>query len=80
MKRHGLIAAMSLVAACLVLSGCDKPKEKSAEKAQTETTAAAPAATPVADTPASADPVPAMMQVPADVARGKAIFAGTCGA
>ena len=86
MKRHALIAAVSLAAVCLALSGCDKPKDKSAEKAQTETTteaaapASTPAATPVADTTASDDPVPAMMKVPADVARGKAIFAGTCGA
>ena len=35
---------------------------------------------PVAADAVSADPVPAMMKVPADVARGKAIFAGTCGA
>lgn len=86
MKRHGLIAAVSLVAVCFALSGCDKPKEKSADKTQTETTtdnladAGAPAVTPVADTTDAQDPVPGMMKVPADVARGKAIFAGTCGA
>ena len=29
---------------------------------------------------ATADPVPAMLQTPADVARGRALFVGTCGA
>lgn len=86
MKRHGIIAVMSLVAVCLALSGCDKPKEKSVEKAQTETTteaelpAVTPATTSVVETTSPNDPVPAMMKVPADIARGKAIFAGTCGA
>ena len=29
---------------------------------------------------ATADPVPAMLKTPADVARGRALFVGTCGA
>ncbi len=86
MQKNGMIAAVLLVAGCLALTACDKPKDKSAEAAQSESVPAqvsdAPtlAATPVADTSASNDLVPAMMKVPADVARGKAIFAGTCGA
>ena len=38
---------------------------------------AAPAA---ALAPAAADPVPGLLKSPADVARGKALFMGTCGA
>jgi mono/diheme cytochrome c family protein len=67
--KHVLMACVALVAA-FALGACDQSNDQS--KAQ-KAAKAAPAA-------AASDPVPALLKVPADVARGKAIFVGTCGA
>src|SRR5205814_6258027 len=43
-------------------------------------TGAKPAPAPAPASPAAADPVPDLLKNPADVQRGKSLFAGTCGA
>ncbi len=66
MIRGFAIAALATI--CCAVSGAQAP-------------AKAPASAPPAvATPTFVDPVPALLKSPADVARGKAIFVGTCGA
>ncbi len=68
MIRGFAIAALATI--CCAVSG-----------AQAQAPAKAPASAPPAvATPTFVDPVPALLKSPADIARGKAIFVGTCGA
>jgi mono/diheme cytochrome c family protein len=69
MKRSGAFAAVAIAMACLLVAACGKGDDKSKEGKTADAAA----------TDAS-DPVPGLLKVPADVARGKAIFVGTCGA
>jgi mono/diheme cytochrome c family protein len=69
--RKGSIAAALAAGACLLLTGACAAQ---GEKPATPPAAPAPAAPP------PADPAAAFMKSPADVARGKALFVGTCGA
>jgi cytochrome c oxidase cbb3-type subunit 3 len=69
MKRFGFFASAMVAAACFVVAAVGVAQGGAAAAA---TASSAPAA--------GADPVPNLLKSPADVARGKAIFVGTCGA
>jgi mono/diheme cytochrome c family protein len=70
MKRFGFFASAMVAAACFVVAAVGVAQGGAAAAA---TASSAPPA-------AGADPVPNLLKSPSDVARGKAIFVGTCGA
>ena len=70
MKRFGFFASAMVAAACFVVAAVGVAQGGAAVAA---TASSAPPA-------AGADPVPNLLKSPSDIARGKAIFVGTCGA
>jgi len=71
MKRFGFFASAMVAAACFVVAAVGVAQGGAAAAA---TASSAPPAA------AGVDPVPNLLKSPSDVARGKAIFVGTCGA
>ena len=72
MKNKGLAAILAAAMACLFVVGFSMSDDASSLGKVTQASAAT--------TGDATDPVPGLMKQPDAVARGKAIFVGTCGA